>query len=158
MSQESQRSRLKQFFRKSSGGGKDSGEDKKKQGHSPRYGVAASSTISPTPSKGMRRFPHKCLTSQNSQALAAVEPGASTSQRCRNEASDEPQLSTGKTPLGHDHYPSQITDRNAQSLWDRAYATLGTENARLVEKYEKLLSRVLPNTSVYGRLRFRRSR
>jgi hypothetical protein len=35
----------------------------------------------------------------------------------------------------------------AQSLWDRAYGALKTENRRLVMKYEKLLSRELPKTS-----------
>jgi len=37
----------------------------------------------------------------------------------------------------------------AQSLWDRAYAALGTENPQLVENYEKVLSRELLKTSVY---------
>lgn len=37
----------------------------------------------------------------------------------------------------------------AQSLWDRAYDALGTEDPKLVENYEKVLSRELSKTSVY---------
>jgi hypothetical protein len=45
------------------------------------------------------------------------------------------------------------TDREevgiAQSLWDRAYTALRTKDARLVKKYEELLSMELRKTSVY---------
>lgn len=37
----------------------------------------------------------------------------------------------------------------AQSLWDRAYAALGIDDPKLVENYEKVLSRELLKTSVY---------
>jgi hypothetical protein len=52
---------------------------------------------------------------------------------------------------------TSITSRNpskdggsdtAQSLWDRAYGTLKTENPQLVKKYESLLSRELQKTSM----------
>jgi len=36
-----------------------------------------------------------------------------------------------------------------ESLWDRAYEKLKDADKGLVEKYEKVLSRELPETSVY---------
>lgn len=95
----------------------------------------------------------------------ASHASSSTSERLHNQAYHGPKLSTGQTPLEYRQNRSQTADRNVpygpesdtrQSLWDRAYANLETENSRLVEKYEKLLSRVLSDTSVYGRLGFRR--
>lgn len=45
--------------------------------------------------------------------------------------------------------PGRGRDNGRPSLWDRAYAALGTEDPKLVENYEKVLSRELSRTSVY---------
>jgi len=58
--------------------------------------------------------------------------------------------STPRTPAHEPHLPKHCQSLIAESLWDRAYAALGTEDRGLVEEYEKLLSKELPGTGVYG--------
>jgi hypothetical protein len=50
------------------------------------------------------------------------------------------------------HTPPTLPEQSqtaVQSLWDRAYDALGNDNAGLVKKYEKLLSREIEEMSVY---------
>jgi hypothetical protein len=55
------------------------------------------------------------------------------------------QASAADCDLSKDHEELDTM----QSLWDRAYDALKTEDPRLVEKYEKLLSKELSKTSGY---------
>ena len=52
-----------------------------------------------------------------------------------------------RTPIAGRNPSKDGGSHTAQSLWNRAYSALKTENPRLVKKYEKLLSRELLKTS-----------
>ncbi|KAK1772870.1 hypothetical protein QBC33DRAFT_522720 [Phialemonium atrogriseum] len=127
--------------------------------------VETHSTPPPAATTNQLASPNAALNSPNlpgrnrSEACGDLEGDKlilpSSSERLHEEAS----LPTGATVEGwkhgadgpqmpaHDrHPPKHSQSHTAETLWDRAYAALRTENQSLVETYEKLLSKELPAT------------
>lgn len=79
---------------------------------------------------------------------AQAEAGITASSTADSQMQSERREDRSRTPVaGHSSLRDGGSD-TAPSLWDRAYVALRTNDPRLVKKYQKLLSRELPKTSV----------
>ncbi|KAH7232414.1 hypothetical protein B0J15DRAFT_409195 [Fusarium solani] len=101
--------------------------------------------------------------SRNPQALAKAEhlPPEPTVSSAADPSSSAPKpapSTAGPSPTVSIRPPASLESRTSptqleqsgpavRSLWDRAYDALREKDARLVEEYEKLLSRELPKTA-----------
>lgn len=125
------------------------------------------STPPPAASTNQLASPNAALNSPNlpgrhrSEACGDLEGDKLTLPSSSERLHEEASLPTGATveewkhgadgpqmPAHDRHPPKHSQSHTAETLWDRAYAALRTENRSLVETYEKLLSKELPATGV----------
>lgn len=99
----------------------------------------------------LRLVPRKLLsTLRRDRDVGSKDPDGKQESAPKNSANVASAPPTPRTPAHEPHLGKHGPSLIAESLWDRAYAALGTEDRSLVEQYEKLLSKELPGTGVYG--------
>lgn len=100
---------------------------------------------------GLTSIPKKFLSAlRRDRGVASKDADGNQDSAPKNGANAASAPSTPRTPAHEPHPPKHGQSPIAKSLWNRAYAALGTEDRSLVEQYEKLLSKELPGTGVYG--------
>jgi hypothetical protein len=81
--------------------------------------------------------------SSTSEATVQERPGSAAAASAKGREPSEHREDGSRTPVPRRNLSKDSGSDTAQSLWDRAYVALRTEDPGLVEKYEKVLSREL---------------